>query len=89
MVVPFIKERKKQRHLIIIFGVIVVITFIILYQGYFKKEKLPSVSVSPYYKAIKIGFEVLESPLLKELQLFKEITPFEDKKGRTNPFLPY
>jgi hypothetical protein len=38
---------------------------------------------------IKINFEVLQSSLLQEFQLFEEIPPFEGEIGRENPFLSY
>ena len=90
MAVTFIEQRKKQKYLIIGFLAIIVVTLIVLWLGYFRKEKPPSpISVRTYYKEIKIDFTVLESPLLKEFQPFGEITPFEAEKGRGNPFLLY
>jgi len=90
MAVKFIKERKKQRYLIIGFGIMLVVISVVLWLGYFKKEKpiAPSVSVAPL-REIKINFEVLENPFLKELQPFVEISSFVGEKGRENPFLPY
>jgi len=90
MAVNFIKERKKQRYLIIGFGIMLVVISVILWSGYFKKEKpiaLPVSIVSS--KEIKINFEVLENLFLKELQPFVEISPFVGEKGRENPFIPY
>ena len=90
MAVTFIREKKKQKYFIISFGAIIVIAFIVLWFGYFKKEKAPPpVLIAPSYREMKIDFEVLKSPLLKEFQPFEEITPFEGEKGRKNPFLSY
>lgn len=91
MAVKFIKERKKQRYLIMAFAVILVIVGIVLWLGYFKKEKPvpPPDSAAPHYREVRINFEILENPFLKESQSFEKIPPFEDEKGRKNPFLPY
>ena len=90
MAVNFIKERKKQRYLIIGFGIMLVVISVILWSGYFKKEKPITLPVSAVLsKEIKINFEVLENPFLKELQPFVEISPFVGEKGRENPFAPY
>ena len=90
MAVNFIKERKKQRYLIIGFGIMLVVISVILWSGYFKKEKPITFPVSTIHpKEIKINFEVLENLFLKELQPFVEISPFVGEKGRENPFIPY
>jgi len=76
MAVKFIKERKKQKYLIIGFGVVLLVTAVILWFGYFKKEgpapSLPA-GVVPI-KEIKINFEVLKDPLLIEFQPFEKIS---------------
>jgi len=90
MAVNFIKERKKQRYLIIGFGIMLIAISVILWLGYFKKEKPITLPVSTVLsKEIKINFEVLENPFLKELQPFVEISPFVGEKGRENPFISY
>jgi len=90
MAVNFIKERKKQRYLIIGFGIMLVVIIVILWSGYFKKEKPITIPVSTVLsEEIKINFEVLENSFLKELQPFVKISPFVGEKGRKNPFTPY
>ena len=93
MVVTFIQQRKKQKYFIIAFAIIFVISAVVLYFGYFKKEKpISPVIVSPvhFYREIKIDFGVLDNPLFKEFYPFEKISlPIEFIKGRENPFLPY
>jgi len=91
MPVNFVQEKKKQKYLIIVFGIIVLVTVIVLWFGYFRKEKSIFVfaPVSPYYTEIKIDFAALGNAFLKELQPFEKTVPFEGVKGRSNPFLPY
>jgi hypothetical protein len=62
-----------------------------LWQGVLKERfsKIKeALTPSPEPKKIEINLEVLKSPILKELQSFEEIKPFEGKIGRENPFLP-
>lgn len=92
MVVTFIEEKKKQKRLIYLLLAVLIITGFILWQGFFKKP--PSVIEEPSAAALnfekaEIDFTLLENPILKELQPFERIEPFEEKVGRENPFLPY
>lgn len=93
MAITFIEERKRQKKLIWILTVVVLITIIVLWQGFFKKPKEIEVvspkRVIPEFREVKINFQILETPLLKELQPFEKIKPFEGEIGRENPFLPY
>ncbi len=76
MAIKFIKERKKQKYLIMGFGVVLLVTAVVLWFGYFNKEKpdkLPPVGVV-LIREIKINFEVLENPLLIEFQPFGKIS---------------
>lgn len=90
MAITFVQKRKRQKYLILAFAIVLVITAIFLWQGFFKKEK-PKVSPIkfPPLREIGIDKEVLESEFLKEAQPFEEIPPLEEEKGRENPFLPY
>lgn len=89
MAIKFVREKKKQKYLILILGIILLITGIILWLGFFREKKLaPSAIVIPP-REIRINFGLLESPVLKELQSFEEIFLFEAEPGRENPFLVY
>lgn len=41
-----------------------------------------------HFKKIEIDFELLENPLLNQLQPIEKIPPFEGEVGRENPFIP-
>ncbi len=91
MAVDFIQQRKRQKYLLPIVLVVIVIAFIVLWFVYFRKEKpayVPEVS-GPVLKEIKINFDILENPLLKKLQPFIKIPSFEGETGRDNPFISY
>lgn len=100
MAIVFIKQKKRQNVLIIVFALVIIISVIILWQGFFKEETplFPGEVFLPPAKEIKIDFGVLEK--IKEFQPFPEIKPFEKipatedepggiEIGRENPFFPY
>lgn len=90
MAITFLEKRKRLRYLFPILAIIVLITAIVIWRGFFVKEKpvLPPIEKAPA-KKIEINFETLKNPLLQELQTFEEIPPFEEEVGRENPFIPY
>ncbi len=91
----FIQKKEKQTYLIVALVIVILVTAIILWQGFFREKKpisLPSVIPEPVvlgYPEIRINFELLEKPEVKALIPFEEIPPFEGEGGRENPFLPY
>lgn len=101
MAIVFTKQRKSQRILIIVSVFIIIITLIVLWQVFLKKEAshIPPEVFLPTFKEIKINFEALEG--IKGFQSFSEIKPLEEtiptdgegvrevKIGRENPFIPY
>ena len=89
MAIQFVQKRKRQKYLVIIFGIIFLITAIVLWYGFFKKEGIaPSNFLTPL-KEVKIDFDFLDSVIFSELNEFDKILPFDEEAGRKNPFLPY
>ncbi len=100
MAITFLEERKIQKRFILILGIILLIIVLVIWQGFFVKEKpiREAGEVLKPAKKIEINFEILESPVLKGLQPFEEIKTYEEeisegavteKIGRENPFLLY
>lgn len=90
MVVTFFQKRKTQRNLILVFIAVLLITTSVLWFGVFRREKPSASEEAPRpFKKVEIDYGVLKNPILKELQIFEKIPPFEEKAGRINPFLPY
>jgi len=105
MAVDFIQKNRKQKYLLFIVLGLAVVTFIILWFGYFnKEEELPTVegvyiekkneeelpTVEGVYiekKNVKINYELLENPLLKELVPFESAPSYDGNLGRENPFV--
>ena len=92
MVVIFAEERKKQKKLIYIFIAVMLITLVVLWLGVLRKPQRQDTGVfstAVEFRKAEIDFKVLEKPILKELQPFKNIEPFGGETGRENPFVPY
>ncbi|PIR71771.1 MAG: hypothetical protein COX89_01395 [Candidatus Nealsonbacteria bacterium CG_4_10_14_0_2_um_filter_37_10] len=89
MAITFIEKRRRLRYLFPVLAIVILITAIVLWQGFFVEEKplLPPIEVP--VKKIEINYEILKHPLLEKLQFFEDISPFEGEFGRENPFLPY
>ncbi|MFH1036846.1 MAG: hypothetical protein V1756_02185 [Patescibacteria group bacterium] len=81
----FLKKDNKQLYLIFVLIAVLLITFFV----YRQKNFVPGIPISFEAKKIEINFQLLENPMLKELQPFEEIKAFEGTVGRENPFLSY
>lgn len=89
MVITIQQEKRRQSYLVVVLVVIILAIIFILWQYFFKKPQPilePKILAPP---KIEINFEILESPVLKELLPFEEIKPIIEPYGRENPFLPY
>ena len=89
MAITFLEKRKRLKSLIPVLVIVILITAVIVWRGFFVKEEpfLPEV-IKPA-KKIEIDLQALKSPELEELQLFEKTSPFEEEIGRENPFVPY
>jgi len=90
MAITFSEKRKKLRYLVPVLVIVILITAIVLWQGFFAEEKLflPPIEEVPV-KKIVINYEILKHPFLEELQPLEPLPLFEEEVGRENPFLPY
>jgi len=104
MAIVFLKEKRTQKSLIVVFVLIILITAFIIWQGFFKEETEVYLEEEGFKftpRKIEIDFSILEHPVLEELQPFFEIEPLEEATpteegiempteiGRENPFIPY
>jgi len=89
MAITFLEEKKSKNYLVLFSGILLLLAIsILIWRVLIQPEKvLPSTPIRP--PEVKINFEVLKNPILKELQPFEEIKPFTGPIGRENPFLPY
>lgn len=90
MVIVYIKQKKIQKILILVFIAILLIIAFVVWQGFFREEKETFLEelILPR-EEVKIDFDFLKGPFLKELQPFSEIEPLEEEIDRENPFVPY
>jgi hypothetical protein len=89
---PVYQQFKRQRNLILILFGILLLTFFILYFGYFKEKRptpsFPQEVIFPE-RRVYIDFSIFQNPLLKELQPIEKIeSATSGEIGRENPFLP-
>jgi hypothetical protein len=98
MAITFLEKRKIQRRYIIIFGIVLLVTILVIWRGFFVEKKPVFLGEVTKTKKVELDFKILENPILKELQPFEEIEPFREviveeeiieKIGRENPFVPY
>ncbi len=87
-----LEQEKKQKMLLFVFVVIIFVTGLILWKGYFKPASSEEVSIPEFLekkREIKIDLEVLDHPLWKDLKPLPEISPpSKEEIGKENPFLP-
>jgi|GEM_PF-798507 len=83
MTANFLQKRKSQRNLLYIFIGIIIITSLVVWQGFFKEEKVLFSTPSEKtfienYPEININLGFFENSLLEELQPFIKIEPLAD-----------
>ena len=92
MAITFIQQKKRRRYFIIALLAVVVIGALFLGIQFLPRGAtfiLPVVGIaSPFEKDININFEILDSPVLKELGNPPEPIPLPDSSKRANPFTP-
>ena len=92
MAITFTQQKKRQRYFVIALLVVVVIG--VLFYGVQVLQKgtfliLPVAGLTSLFeKDIDINFEILDTPVLKELGNPQKPIPLPDPSGRVNPFVP-
>ncbi len=85
--------RRKQKYLMAIFGLVIVLIILLLWWGFLREEvQIPiskGTAAYPAFKKPEINWQLLEDPKLQNLSLFEEAPSYEDEIGRENPFVPY
>lgn len=89
MAITFIQQKKRQKYLLIILGVLIAISSLVVWQMFFAKQESTPVNKVLKKPEVKINFDALKNPIFDKLTPFKPITPFSEETGRDNPFSPY
>ncbi len=84
-----VKPKQKQKILIAVFIVSIVVISIIWLQFFNPTTVIKTKIIAPQYPQVNMDFKTLENPLIKQLKPFIIFPPFLGKLGRENPFLPY
>ena len=87
----FRKQKKKQKYLLGVVGLIILTIAGVLYFGFFREREGPIIKIVPVtsIKEIKVDFGVLENPFLEKMKSFEKIPEYEGEIGRENPFIPF
>lgn len=89
MAFTIVQKKKVQQYLILGFIVIMIISTVVLWQGFLRGGQGVSSQVSfPPARTVKVNFEVLKSPLFDEIQEPSPPILIPEERGRDNPFLP-
>ena len=88
MAITFQRKIKKQKNLVFVLLILVLIAVFIIWRGQDLLEEIPFESSLTGFKEIKIDFGIFEDPFFKELQPLEKIPVFEGALGRENPFSP-
>lgn len=87
-----ISLQKYQKYMVpaaVVFALLIFALAVLYGKGVFLKKGTEKRAVSLPQPETEIDFSVLESEILKGLEPFEKIPPFEGTVGRDNPFLPY
>ena len=87
MAISFEKKSKSYLSFFLIIFLILIVSYFSWKYFFGKEEELPP-DIAKKYSEIKINFDVLKNPKLKDLDLYEEIQPLKDGIGRENPYLP-
>ena len=91
MAILFLEKTKKQKYLLIVFLIVILITALVIWRGFFIKEKPSEKVISKPKREIQIDFETLKNPILENFEPVEKIIPLgpEIEIGRENPFISY
>ncbi|MCP6718317.1 MAG: hypothetical protein KJI70_02150 [Patescibacteria group bacterium] len=89
MAIKFEQQVKKQRNLIILFIVLILIAGFVLWSGFKVDQEPVEILISKRLKSIEINFNIFNNPLLEQFQLIDKTPSFEGEFGRENPFIPF
>lgn len=88
MAITFQRKIKKQRNLVFVLLILILITIFIVWRGQDFLKEIPFESPLTGFKEIKIDFGIFENLFFKELQPLEKIPVFKGELGRENPFSP-
>ena len=88
MAITFQKKIKKQKNLVFVLLILILITIFVVWRGQDLLKEIPFESSLTGFEKIEIDFGVFENLFFKELQSLEKIPVFKGELGRENPFSP-
>lgn len=82
--------QKKQKKLLIIFGLLILAIFLILYFGYLRKTPISSIDMPTGGSEItlpELNLDILNDPRFQNLRPYGDLPVEVGETGRENPFL--
>ncbi len=88
MAITINQQKKRQKSLLFLMALVVLITAGVLWYGFGTDVRVPSDDVAaPPTPVIDVDFDTLDR--VGDFTDFELITPLDDEIGRDNPFVPY
>ena len=91
MASPKIQTKKKEKFLIFVLTLLILVFLMVIWQEFFKKPKeaLPPLVEVPQvrFKEIEIDLKILDDLFFQALLPYQEVSLPEKEIGRENPFL--
>lgn len=87
----FTQQKKRDQILILMFFGVLLVTSVVLWQGFSKKGAAVPYSEPPAIapKKVEVRFDVLKGQELQGLQIKPAPSPLPEHMGRENPFVPF
>ncbi|MDP2641480.1 MAG: hypothetical protein Q8P39_02985 [Candidatus Yanofskybacteria bacterium] len=86
------QQKKRQRVLTIVLGILVAVIGVVVWAGFFRApSSLPvsfPVASESELRQVNINFSVFENPIFETLRTPPDPIPLPEQVGRNNPFAP-
>ncbi|MCH7828681.1 hypothetical protein IH982_02285 [Patescibacteria group bacterium] len=88
MAVTFLQKKKIQRLLILALGVVVFITAVVIWWGFFVTAPFPTGDILLQPLRVEVDTSILSHPILQKLDEAEAKAQIPQDVGRDNPLLP-
>ena len=91
MAINFLQQKKKQKIVLVGFVLVVLVTSVVLWRGFFTTAQVPQIlqsSGGQSFKRADIDFTLFTNPIFEKIPAPLPPAPFPENIGRANPFLP-
>ena len=92
MALNFLQQKKKQKIVLAGLVIVILITSVVLWRGFFTTESSIEIRQSSGLQSLKranIDFSLFDNPIFERIQAPPPPAPLPENIGRENPFLPF